>query len=163
MIITTLLVVFMILVFVLVFLFIRTIDKRKWLTLLVSLVLTPLVYFYMFYPFLNIIVPFHHQKHFNSEAWTKKPGLRYEMVKDITDSKFLIGKDKSEIEALLGKYEWLSWDDAKKQHDENLWNYGMGLLPGAFNDDKECLTLVFKNDKVFELKRFQEQIVFEDE
>lgn len=163
MIITPLLVVFMVLVFILVFLFVKTIDKRKWLTFLVSLALTPLVYFYMFYPFLNIIIPFHHQKHFNTEAWVEKPGLRYEMIKNIKDSKLLIGKNKSEVESLLGTHEWLSWDDAKKQHDTNQWNYGMGLLPGAFNETKECLTVIFNNDKVVELKQFQEQIVFEDE
>lgn len=161
--ITPLLVIFMVLVFVLVFLFVRTIDKRKWLTLLVSIALTPVVYFYMFYPFLNIIVPFHHQKYFNAETWNEKPGLRYEMIKDITESELLLGKNKSEIEDLLGTYEWLSWNDALKQHDENKWNYGMGLLPGAFNDDKECLTLVFEDNKVVKLERFQEKIVFEDE
>ena len=163
MIITPLLIAFLILVFILVFLFVRTIDKRKWLTLLVSLVLTPLVYFYMFYPFLNIIVPFHHQKYFDSEAWEEKPGLRYEMIGDIKDSNLLIGKTKPEVETLLGTKEWLSWDDAKKAHDENKWNYGMGLLPGAFNESKECLTVVFEEGKVIELQQYQEEIVFEDE
>ncbi|WP_353778358.1 hypothetical protein [Winogradskyella sp. 3972H.M.0a.05] len=163
MIITPLLVVFLILVFVLVFLFVRTIDKRRWLTFLISLVLTPLVYFYMFYPFLNIITPFHHQKRFNAEAWEAKPGLRYEMIKNMKETDFLIGKSKTEIDSLLGKAEWLSWDEAAKAHDDNKWNYGLGLLPGAFNENKECLTVIFEDNKAVALEQYQEEIVFEDE
>jgi hypothetical protein len=163
MIITPLLIVFICLVFVLVFLFVKTIDKRKWLTILVSLALTPIVYFYAFYPFLNIISSFHHQKYFNADAWEEKPGLRYEMVDNIVNSDDFLGKNKTEVETLFGKQEWLAWDDALKIHDINKWNYGLGLVPGAFNEDKECLTVVFENDKVVGFERFQEKIVFDDE
>ena len=71
MIITPLLVLFVIIVFILVYLFVSTIDKRKWLTLLVSIVLTPVVYFYLFYPMLNIISNYHHEKYFDDfkRAW----------------------------------------------------------------------------------------------
>lgn len=163
MIITPLLIVFMCVVFVLVYLFVRTIDKRKWLNILVSLVLTPIVYFYMLYPFLNIISSFHHEKYFNAEQWSEEPGLRYEMINQmITDSVF-IGKSKAETEALLGTYEWLGWDDSLKQHDNNKWNYGLGLIPGAFNETKECVTFVFKDNRVIDLERFTEDIVYEDQ
>lgn len=80
MIITPLLVIFMIFVFVLLYLFLKTVDKREWLIVLISLIMTPLVYFYMFYPFVNIISNYHHQKYFDAEAWSEKPALRYEMI-----------------------------------------------------------------------------------
>jgi hypothetical protein len=114
MIITPLLIIFLVIVFVLLFLFFNTVDKRKWLSGLISIVLTPFVFFFMFYPFLNIISNYHHQKYFNSEAWTEKPALRYEMIDYTISSDTLIGFSKEKITSLLGKEEWLSWNDIKK-------------------------------------------------
>jgi len=163
MIITPFLVIFLVVVFVLLFLFLNTVDRRKWLSALISLVLTPIVYFFMFYPFLNIISNYHHQKYFDSEAWTEKPNLRYEMIDNTKDSDTLIGATKEKIITLLGKEEWLSWNDVKKSLDTNKWNYGLGIEPGAFNDYKECVEISFKNDKVIALRVYQEEIIFEDE
>ena len=163
MIITPFLVIFMIVVFVLLFLFLNTVDKRKWLTAIISLVLTPFVYFYMFYPFVNIISNYHHQKFFDSEAWIEKPALRYEMIDSTIQSDTLIGSTKSEITKILGEKEWLTWDEAIKAHDINKWNYGLGIEPGAFNNKKDCVEITFKDDKVVSLRTYQEEITFEDE
>lgn len=161
MILTPLTVVFFIAIFILVFLFVKTIDKRKWLSILVSLVLTPLVYFYIFYPILNIFSSYHHQKYFNSEAWLEKPALRFEMTENILNSGTLIGKTKSEIEQLIGNYEWLSWNDSIKNHDDNYWNYALGLKPGALNNKKECMTIIFKDGKVADIETYNEEITFD--
>ena len=161
MIITPWLVVFNSVVFVLVFLFVNTIDKRKWLTILVSLVITPIIYFYAFYPFVNIFSNYHHQKYFNTEAWIEKPALRYEMSDDLLSSETLIGKSKSQITELLGKAEWLAWNNQEKSHDKNIWNYSLGIEPGAFNTNKECLQLHFKNDTVTEAKTYLEELKFD--
>lgn len=163
MIITPVFVIFMIVVFVLLFLFFNTVDKRKWLTALISLVLTPLVYFYMFYPFVNIVSNYHHQKYFDSEAWIEKPALRYEMIDSTIESDTLVGLSKEKVENLLGKHEWLSWDDTKKDFSPNNWNYGLGIEPGAFNDMKDCVEVIFKNDTVVSLKQYQEEITFNNE
>ena len=163
MIITPFLVIFMVVVFILLFLFLNTVDKRKWLSALISLVLTPFVYFFMFYPFVNIISNYHHQKYFDSDAWIEKPALRYEMIDSTIESDTLIGISKEKIEVLLGKAEWLSWNDATKSHFENKWNYGLGIEPGAFNDKKECVEITFKNNKVVALRTYQEEIKYEDE
>ncbi len=96
MIITPLLVVFMSVVFILLFLFLNTVDKRKWLTILISLVLTPMVYFYLFYPFINILSSYHHQKYFDSDAWKEKPALRYEMIDYTISSDTLMGFQKQQ-------------------------------------------------------------------
>jgi len=163
MIITTALVIFMILVFILLFLFIRTIDHRWWLTLLVSIILTPMVYFYMFYPFLNIVSSYHHQKHFSASSWTEQPALRFEMIEHTITSDTLIGLDKKEIKGLLGKYEWLSWDATNNEHNPNKWNYGTGIKPGAFNDKTSNLEITFKNDTVSHLNAYNTKINFDDE
>lgn len=161
MVITPLVVIFNLTIFVLVFLFVKTIDKRKWLSVLVSLVMTPLVYFYVFYPILNIFSSYHHQKYFNSEVWIEKPSLRFEMTENILKSDTLMGKTKPEIEKLLGTYEWLTWNDTIKNHDENLWNYALGLKPGALNNKKECMTIVFKDGKVSDIQTYNEEITFD--
>jgi hypothetical protein len=163
MIITPLLVVFLIVVFVLLFLFLNTVDKRKWLSALISLVLTPFVYFFMFYPFLNILSSYHHQKQFDSEAWAENPNLRYEMADYTIESDTLNGSSKEKIETLLGKLEWLSWDAATESYNTNKWNYGLGIEHGAFNNKKECLEITFENNKVKTLRAYQEDIKYENE
>ena len=137
MIITVTMVILISITFVLVFLFVKTIDERKWLTFLVSLAVTPLVYFFAVYPMINIFSNYHHEKYFSSEIWQDKPALRYELSDAMISSEVLIGQSKSDITVLLGTHEWLSWDDAKKDHNTNKWNYALGLEPGAFNTEKE--------------------------
>lgn len=163
MIITPFLVILMAIVFVLLFLFLNTVDKRKWLSVLISIILTPFVYFYLFYPFVNILSNYHHQKYFDTEAWTENPSLRYEMIDHTVTSDTLIGSSKETITKLLGKEEWLSWDEAKKTHDTNKWNYALGIEPGAFNANKESLEIIFKDDKVVALRPYQEEIKYENE
>ncbi|WP_299113886.1 hypothetical protein [uncultured Winogradskyella sp.] len=153
----------MLVVFALLFLFLNTVDKRKWLSALISIILTPFVYFYMFYPFVNIVSNYHHQKYFNSEAWVEKPALRYEMIDNTIESDTLIGLSKQKIKNLLGKHEWLSWNNTKKDFDSNKWNYGLGIEPGAFNDKKECVEITFEKDIVATLTHYQEEITYENE
>ncbi len=161
--ITPLLVIFLLLVFVLLYLFLKTVDKRKWLAALLSLVLTPVVYFYMFYPFVNIISNYHHQKYFNSTTWEEEPSLRYEMIDNIIETDTLIGQNKNTVSSLLGIYEWLTWDATKKDHNSNKWNYGLGIEPGAFNDEKDCIEVIFEADKVKAVRHYSEIINYDNE
>lgn len=161
MIITPLFIIFFIVVFILVWLFSKTIDSNKWLTLLISLVLTPIVYFYVFYPLLNIFSSYHHEKHFDDGTWKERPALRYEMSKEITDKNLFIGKTKADVESILGTSEWFGWDDSIKANSPDKWNYNLGYKPGAFNMQQECLELVFKNNKVSSVKQYQLETIFE--
>ncbi|GAA4883508.1 hypothetical protein GCM10023311_02090 [Flaviramulus aquimarinus] len=161
MIVTPLFVVFLVIIFIAVWLFINTVDKRKWLTFLISLILTPVVYFYLFYPMLNIFSSYHHEKHFDTEAWKNKPELRYEMRHEMLTDSLLIGKTKNEIETLLGKSEWFSWDDTIKGNSTEKWNYNMGFVPGAFNDMQECIELKFQNNSVESITPYQLKKTFE--
>jgi hypothetical protein len=83
------------------------------------------------------------------------------MIGDILDQNRLTGKTKSEVKSLLGKEEWLSWNDALKAHDTNKWNYGLGMKPGALNETKECAEIVFENDTVVSINTYQEELKFD--
>ena len=155
MIITPILVVFLVIVFTLAFLFIKTIDDRKWIAIPLSLILTPFIYFYAFYPMINIFSSYHHQKYFDSEVFINKPSFRYEMFDNIQETDTLLGKSKEIVNELLGTYEWLTWDDVKDDYDQDKWNYGLGIHPGAFNDKSEAMEIIFKNDKVIKVNTFK--------
>lgn len=148
---------------ILLYLFLNTIDnKRKWLNIILALLITPLAYFYIWYPISTIFLPYHHHKQFDSTEWTEKPGLRYEMIDHMITSEYLIGKSKEDVGQLLGQVQWLSWNDAKKDFDPDVWNYGLGLIPGAFQDIKEDVEITFVNDKVIQVKLSQAEYNFED-
>ncbi|MGB6269588.1 MAG: hypothetical protein WBF67_11335 [Olleya sp.] len=150
-----------IVVFILAWLFIKTIGNNKWVSLLISIIITPLLYFYLFYPMLNIFTSYHHQKYFNAENWAEFPELRYEMLDQLNNKNQLIGKTKFEIEDDLGKPEWFGWDDSIKANSKNQWNYNLGFKPGAFNNQQECLELQFKDNTVVAVKTYQLEKEFE--
>ena len=162
MIITPLFVVFFTVVFILVWIFARTIDKRKWVTFLIALVLSPFIYFYVFYPLINIFCSYHHQKYFDALAWKEKPALRYEMSDEMIQDSLFIGKHKNEVQNTLGASEWYGWDDSLKTNSPNKWNYNLGFKPGAFNMMQECLELVFKQDTVNSVSQYQLKKTFEE-
>lgn len=153
------LIVFLLIVFVLVFLFVNTIDKRRWLTFIIALIATPFIYFYGFYPMVNIFSSYHHLKYFDSSSWQGSPSLRYEMSDDLLASQELIGRSKDDVTMLLGNYEWLSWNDAIHGKDSNYWNYGLGIEPGAMNDQKDNMLVVFKNNRVVKVNLYQAPII----
>jgi hypothetical protein len=113
------------------------------------------VYFYIFYPLLNIFSSFHHEKHFDAAAWKTKPAMRYEMSNEIVGNDLFKGKTKSEVKALLGTSEWYGWDDSIKANSPDKWNYNLGFKPGAMNLQQECLELIFKNDTVVKSWQYQ--------
>ncbi len=156
---TPILIISCIIIAVLLYLFINAIDdERKWLNVLLALLITPLAYFYIGYPISTIFLPYHHQKEFSIDKWGEKPGLRYEMIDNMIETRFLEGKTQQEIKQLLGKPQWLSWDEAKKDYNPNKWNYGVGVLPGVFKSIKEDVEITFEENKVS--KVFLSQLKF---
>ncbi|MEO6348981.1 MAG: hypothetical protein ABIO60_13855, partial [Aquaticitalea sp.] len=153
------LIVFLLIVFVLVFIFVNTIDKRKWLTFIITVVATPFIYFYGFYPMVNIFSSYHHEKYFDSSSWKSNASLRYEMSDDLVASKDLIGRSKDDVTMLLGTYEWLSWNDSIHDKDPAYWNYGLGIEPGAMNDKKDNILITFKNNKVVAVELYKAPLI----
>ena len=89
---------------IILYLFLNAIDhNKKVLNLVLAIIITPLVYFYIWYPISNIFIPYHHHKAFDAEAWEEKPGLRYEMIDHMIETNFLIGKSKDDVATILGK------------------------------------------------------------
>lgn len=162
MIITPVFVILFSIVFIFIWLFSRTIDKRKWVVFLITIVLTPIIYFYVFYPFINIFSNYHHKKYFESSSWKEKPALRYEMSGHFIQESLFLNKNKTEIEKLLGKSEWFGWDDSIKANSPDKWNYNLGYKPGAFNMNKECLEITFKNNIAYNVKQYQLEQTFEE-
>lgn len=103
---TPILIISCIIIFALLYLFINTIDdSKKWLNIILAIAITPLMYFYIWYPISTIFLPYHHHKQFNNESWAKNPGLRYEMIDHMIETDFLKGKSKDEVGNLLGQVE----------------------------------------------------------
>ncbi|GAA4281737.1 hypothetical protein [Gaetbulibacter aestuarii] len=158
---TPLHIIFLVVIFLLMWWFANTIDKRKWLSFLIALVLTPFVFYYVFYPVLNIFSSYHHEKYFDAEAWKEEPALRYEMSDNMISDSLFIGKTKAQVEKQLGEAEWYGWDDNIKANSPELWNYNLGFEPGAFNHMQECLELTFDHDTVTAVKQYQLEKEFE--
>ncbi len=163
MIVKPLLIILVIVVFALSWWFASTIDKRKWVSFLIALVLTPFVYYYVLYPVLNIFSSYHHVKYFDTKIWEDKPGFRYEMVENLLQDSLLISKSKEDVRVLLGESEWYGWNDAQKTNSKEQWNYNLGFKPGAFNNTQECLEITFKDNIVSNIREYQIEQTFEKE
>ena len=147
---------------VLCYLFLNTIeDKRKWLNAILALAITPVVYFFIWYPLSTIFLPYHHQKQFDSASWKSEPGLRYEMIDHMIETDFLIGKNQKNVQQILGNVQWLSWDYKKNNFDPNAWNYGLGLIPGAFTKTKEDVEIIFINNTVTKVQLTQSEYIIQ--
>jgi len=83
------------------------------------------------------------------------------MIDNMIGTDFLIGKSKEDTAKLLGKVQWLSWNNTTNDFDPDVWNYGLGLIPGAFEDIKEDVEITFKNNKVTLVKLSQANYTFE--
>ncbi|TWO31732.1 hypothetical protein E1J38_012595 [Seonamhaeicola sediminis] len=163
MIITPVFIISILLVFVLVWWFATTIDSRKWVSFLISVVLTPFLYFYVVYAIMNIFSSYHHEKYFVSKVWKEKPAFRYEMVGNLLQDSLLVNRTKEDVKTLLGKSEWFSWNDSIKANSKEQWNYNLGVKPGAFNNMQECLEIIFNDDLVSQIREYQLKQVFEKE
>ena len=161
MVITITLIISFVVVFVLAWLFIKTIGDNKWISLLITIIATPLLYFYLFYPILNIFSSYHHQKYFNAENWAEFPELRFEMMEQLNTDNQLIGKTKTQITTDFGTAEWYGWDDSIKANSKDQWNYNMGFKPGAFNNQQECVEFKFNNDTIVAVKTYKLEKKFE--
>jgi hypothetical protein len=79
---------------------------------------------------------------FNSQQWLSEPLQRYEMVDDLIESQFLIGKPKVEVLEILGP------PDSKSSSKKDAFIYNIGDPPSFFPSQKEYLFVVFNNEQV---------------
>ncbi|MDQ7950094.1 MAG: hypothetical protein REI78_00095 [Pedobacter sp.] len=112
--------------------------KRKCTIWALTLIGTPLVYILIVGSFFMFLT-YYPDRDFDRIRWKAYPEQRYELSKDLMNSKLLIGKSKAQVNALLG--------DSAQQHQE-VWIYDLGFVPGIANIDPDILIVTFKNGRV---------------
>ena len=114
-------------------------KNRKYLAIIPSVVLSPIVYIGLIYLWI-FSISYYPTNDFDKQTWESNPEERYKMSEDIIESKMLIGKTKQEIVELLGNDFY--------SYSENHIAYGVGFVPGLFNIDPDVLDIYFENGKV---------------
>jgi len=124
--------------------FIKSDRKRKivlWITTIFS---TPLIYVGLAILIFSII-EYYPNRDFDKGRWLNDRETRYELSKNIIESKMLIGKTKTEIRRLLG--------DESNKDDVDQWQYYLGFKPEILDIDPSTLIIDFKNDRVINVEQ----------
>lgn len=87
------------------------------------------------------------EERFNQEIWHTAPGKRYEMLDDILENKFLMGKTKQEVISILGE------PDKNLISDGDFFVYDLGNPPSFFDSEPQYLLVTFENEKVVKLSK----------
>ncbi|KYG83052.1 hypothetical protein AWW67_06415 [Roseivirga seohaensis] len=115
-------------------------DKnRKYLAVLPTIVLSPLVYVVIITLWV-FSISYYSTIDFDQEIWQSNTEERFKMSKNIIESEILVGKTKEQVIALLGDKYYLNNEDGL--------TYGLGILPGLLNIDPSFLFIEFENGVV---------------
>lgn len=118
-------------------------DKNiKYLAIIPTIMLTPIVYVGLIY-FWIFSISYYPINHFDKQTWESNPEERYKISENIIESKILIGKTKHEIVLLLGNDYY--------SYSKNHIAYGLGFVPGLFKIDPAVLDVYFENEKVIKV------------
>ena len=121
-------------------------KNRKYIAMITSIILSPLIYVgtivIMFY-----ILSYYPTQEFDKNLWDQKIEERYKMSQDIIDNNLLIGKSKEEVIELLG--------NDFSTYKENIIEYYLGFVPGFINIDPDCLFIYFEDNKVIKVEQLE--------
>ena len=117
-------------------------KNRKYLSIIPTLILSPLTYIGIIMIWLFSIW-YYPEKEFNKDEWETNIEERYMMSEDIIDSEILIGKSKQEVIELLGTEYW--------KYGEDHISYYLGFVPGIANIDPDVLDIYFENGRVIKV------------
>jgi hypothetical protein len=124
-----------------------TVDRnRKILTWLATIILTPCIYIGLGLLWI-FSISYYPKRDFDKQEWFNDKDERYELSRNIIESKMLIGKSKTQIRQLLG--------DEDNSDSLNIWTFGLGIRPELFNIDDSYLQVEFKNDKVVNVEQYK--------
>ena len=118
---------------------IASVGKRRIVTWLTTIIITPLIYVLIVITWF-LLDSYYPNKDFNRQQWLTEKDERYEFAKNIVNSNLLIGKTKIQVIETLG--------DDGNDNKSNDWYYDLGFRPEIGNIDPDNLVLTFKNDKV---------------
>jgi len=122
--------------------------KRVIATCIGTIVLTPLLYIGAIYIFFSIL--FHEPKRkFDKFSWNSDKTHRFQMADNIIKSKLLIGKDSTQVKALLGD------TPVKYNNPTQHWSYDMGNGGGGLGFLFHNLSIKFKENKVTHVEHHQ--------
>lgn len=109
-----------------------------------TFVMTPVIYLVLIMGLL-CSSSYYQSTDFDEEVWMSSPDERFRMAEDIIDSRMLIGKTKTEIEALLGS-------DFSNTSAYEI-SYYIGFVPDMFAIDPDVISIRFANDVVAEVRQ----------
>jgi len=121
-------------------------KNRKYLAIIPTVVLSPLLYVEIIMIWF-FSVSYYPKTDFDKQEWNNNKEERYKMSKDIINSEMLIGKTKEEVIGLLG--------DDFYSYDENSIEYDLGFVPMLFNIDPDVLVIYFEKGKVIKVEQRQ--------
>ena len=87
------------------------------------------------------------EERFNQETWHSAPGKRYEMLDDILENKFLIGKTRQDVISILGE------PDKRLISKDDFFIYDLGNPPSFFDSEPQYLLVTFENEIVIKLSK----------
>ena len=122
--------------------YVKVDRTRKIATWSATILLTPMIYIgiTMLWVFSINYYPSHA---FDRQKWFADKEKRYELSKDIIETKMLIGKTKDEVRLILG-------DDGGTD-EQDYWSYYLGFRPQLFGIDPDVLDIEFKHGKVIKV------------
>jgi len=92
--------------------------------------------------FSSLFIQCKNEQKFDKEIWNNQPEQRYRQVKDLINSKILLGKNKKDVRMLLT-------NDCKYCDDSSdAWMYYLGEGNNTKDFKWEVLDVEFKNEKV---------------
>jgi hypothetical protein len=125
--------------------YIKVNKTRKLITWIATIILTPLIYVGIVM-LIYFSISYYPSHDFDRQKWLTDGEKRYELSKDLINSKILIGKSKVQVRQLLG-------DEADNENKSNVWTFGLGYRPELFNIDPDHLQIEFKDDKVVNVEQ----------
>ena len=123
-----------------------TTKSRRFLAIIPTLVLIPIVYVGMVTLVISCI-SYYPKIDFNKTEWTTNIEDRYKMSEDILESKMLIGKTHEEVTQLL-VFGFPS-------DNEDRIIYELGFVPGLFNIDPDFLEITLQNGIVISVTQYE--------
>ena len=121
-------------------------DNRKYIAIIPTIILSPLIYIATIVIWIFSISYYPNTK-FDKKEWNINIEQRYKMSDDIIKSQMLIGKTKEDVIELLGNNYYT--------YSENHIAYELGHVPFLFNIDPDFLNIYFENGTVVKVDQHE--------
>ncbi|MCL2720954.1 MAG: hypothetical protein FWD47_06395 [Treponema sp.] len=119
-------------------------KNRKYITLIPTVIITPIIYFIIILLWISII-SYYPKEEFTIYKWHENIHERYRMSKHLIKNDTLIGKTKDEVTEILG-YDFY-------ETGNNSIGYYLGHVPGLINIDPDILVIYFENGIVIKVEQ----------